>query len=86
MFHTGDQLELDLFQGVPWDGRSPRGLTKVSGRLFLRRKPPRHEVRLDAVQLEIWPNQFSHTEKRGPQPKAGAPSLLEHLLKGVPNG
>ncbi len=52
----GDQLVLPLFEGVPWDGRSPRVLTKGFIPLFLRRKPS-ESTRLveDWEQLEFWP-------------------------------
>ncbi len=51
----GDQLRLDLFAGVPWDGQSPRALTRGFIPLFLRQKPPSHEVFLIHEQFELWP-------------------------------
>ncbi len=54
--HDGDpaQLELNLFPGEPWGGRSPRALTKGSNALFLRPEPPSHEVGYaDPDQLEL---------------------------------
>ncbi len=52
---VSDQLRLELFKGVPWDGKSPRVLTKGGKALFLRQKPPSHEVFVDPEQLELWP-------------------------------
>ncbi len=77
------QLELDLFPGVPWGGRSPRGLTRVKYSLFLRQKPPGHEVYVDPSQLEMWPVSVQATKrKKAPIGSAdGAPSLLP-LKKG----
>ncbi len=60
----GDQLRLDLFPGEPWDGRSPRALTKSAQGLYLRPEPPRHEVmhvRLGDGQ-GLWP-EGPHGEK-----------------------
>jgi len=79
-FSDSDQYELDLFPGVPWDGRSPRSMTRaLTGGLFLRPEPPRHEVYVDAAQLEMWPAKLATPRKR-PQQAAGASSLLP--LKG----
>ncbi len=75
----GDQLRLDLFADVPWDGQSPRALTRRFIPLFLRQKPSGStRFYADPEQLELWPNE-------GPTPKEkpselvfarGAPSLL----------
>ena len=73
---NSEQLELDLFPGEPWNGRSPRGLTKVQIGLFLGPEPPGHEVYLDPEQLSLFDtSQGGHTEKRR-RPAVGAPSLL----------
>ncbi len=76
-----EQFELELFPGVPWNGRCPRALTSASKALFLRQKPPSHEVFFDPEQLEFWPETLA-TQREGPrQLVVGAPSLFEHLLK-----
>ncbi len=53
---NSEQLELDLFPGEPWDGKSPRALTR--GRLLFILKPGgaksmRDEV--DPLQYDMWP-------------------------------
>ena len=74
--HDGE-LELDLFAGEPWRGRSPRGLTRVRISLFLRREPPSHEVYLDPAQLDFWRRgSKATTKKNAPGKQPGAPSLL----------
>ncbi len=77
----GDQLRLDLFRGVPWDGQSPRVLTRGFIPLFLRQKPPSHEVFFNPEQLELWPIEAPPREKspRGSTPGA---SLLLKPFKG----
>ncbi len=72
----GDQLRLDLFHDVPWDGRSPRGLTRVGLGLYLRPEPPSHEVYFDPEQLEIWPVDRPPREKSLPTVVCGGASLL----------
>jgi len=73
---TGDQLELDLFAGIPWGGHSPRGLTRAGKALFLRPEPQGHGVEVDPMQLLMWPVASRPRRKSGPQQAAGAPSLL----------
>jgi len=71
------QLELDLFPGEPWNGRSPRGLTRVGLGLFLRREPQKDAC--DGIaegQLEMFPAAI-----RGSRQYAGAPLLLESRLR-----
>ena len=84
MNHPPDQrqLELDLFPGEPWGGRSPRVLTKGYSPLFLRQKPPK-AMRLVEVgdQLELWPVEGPGRNKSPHRLSVGAPSLLE-LLEG----
>ncbi len=60
-----DQLSLGLLWSEPWDGWAPRALTRGRKALFLRQKPPRHEVFFDPEQLELWPIQ-GHTERGAP--------------------
>ncbi len=78
--HDGDQLELQLFEGVPWAGRSPRALTRAGSGFIL--KPEAAEAvtfLLDPDQLEFFPRDCRSRE-RGPS-YAGAPLLLESLLE-----
>ncbi len=77
MFTTNSgQLELDLFPGVPWNGRSPRGLTKVKIGLYLRREPGGHEVYLDPAQLDFFRGRSKATMNKRPRQTAGASLLL----------
>ena len=75
------QLELGLFRGVPWDGHSPRALTRVRTGLILRQAPPFHEVFFNADQLELWPIERSHREKSPRTSGPGASLLLETLTR-----
>ena len=77
---NSDQLELALFEELPWQGRSPRVLTKGFIPLFLRQKPPSHEVFFDPEQLELWPIDRPHREKSLRRKAPGASLLLP--LKG----
>ncbi len=70
----GDQFRLQLFPGVPWDGQSPRALTRGGLALFLRPEPPSHEVFFDPEQLELWPVERPPMNK-GPFVYEGAPLL-----------
>ncbi len=75
----GDQLSLDLFPGVPWDGCSPRALTQARTALFLRPEPPRHEVHMDSRQYEMWPVSVRPPRGKRPPQTAGASLLLGTL-------
>jgi len=78
----GDQLNLQLFPELPWDGHSPGALTRARKVLYSRQKPP-GATRLchDPEQLELWPIDQA-TLREGPgRFSAGAPLLLEHLLR-----
>jgi len=72
----GDQLRLALFTDEPWDGQSPRALTRVGLGFILKAEaaPPRGPFH-DPEQLELWPVDKPHRE-RGPV-YDGAPLLLE---------
>ncbi len=77
----GDQLRLALFDDVPWDGITPRVLTKGHKALSLRQKPPRHEVFFDPEQRELELSDRPHREKSPTLSYAssGASLLLEPL-------
>jgi len=77
----GDQFALDLFPGVPWDGRSPRGLTRARSALSLKRERQGHGVHLDPAQLDFFRRQSQATKRKRPPPAEGA-SLLLPLKKG----
>ncbi len=81
----GEQFELELFPGVPWNGCDPRGLTKVGLGLFLRQEPPGHEVDFrDPDQLELWPPQVATRNKSGRRKAPAAPSLLSLGIGRMP--
>ncbi len=71
------QLELDLFPEVPWNGHSPRALTRRHIPLFLRQKPPSHEVFFDPEQLELWPESLATQREGPPRISEGAPLLVD---------
>ncbi len=72
----GEQLRLDLFAGKPWDGRDPRGLTRIQIELSLRREPGGREVEVDPLQLEMWPVSVKAAMREPRRPAVGAPLLL----------
>jgi len=74
--HDGDQLRLDLFKGEPWDGRAPRGLTRVQISLSLRREPLSHAVETDPLQLDFWRRHSKATKRKRLEEAPRAPSLL----------
>jgi len=74
---NSDQLNLDLWPGVPWGGQSPWSLTRSHSSLFLRQKPPSHEVFFDPEQLELWPLTLATKKERAPLVLRGASLLLE---------
>ncbi len=80
-FRDGDQLELDLFPGVPWNGHSPRGLTKGRMVLYSKRERQGHEVDVDPMQLSLWAVSVRPPRDKRPRQAAGAPLLLP-LKKG----
>ena len=74
--------QLDLWQAeldaLPWQGQSPRALTRVSKVLFLRRKPQKDDCFFaDPDQFDLFRAAISGRLRYG-----GAPSLYEHLLRG----
>ncbi len=67
------QLRLALFLDEPWDGRSPRALTRgYVGLIFKAQADKSVSGLVDPRQIEIWP-----TKKNGPPHVwGGSPSLL----------
>jgi len=52
----GDQLRLDLFAGEPWDGRSPRVLTRGHLGIIFKARAAKSTGATDfCEQLELWP-------------------------------
>ncbi len=82
ILRDGDQLELDLFPGVPWQGHAPRALTRVKSGLFLRQEPPSHGVYLDPAQLDFWRGRSKATMKKRPPREEGASLLLPLKSRG----
>ncbi len=71
----GEQLELALEDRrvkVPWEGRSPRGLTRVAlGFIFDPRGKKKHKRNRDPSQMEMFGG-----PSKGPPRYGGAPLLL----------
>ena len=78
----GDQLEMDLFPGVPWAGRSPRALTRHRmAFIFKAEAAESHEVPfLDPEQYDLFRSRAA-TQREGPGWLTGAPSLFPLLLQ-----
>ena len=57
---------------VPWEGKSPRALTRVNMSLFLRREPQKDD------RFAVDPNQYDlfRAAIKGRPQYGGAPSLL----------
>jgi len=75
---NSDQLELefhDVRLQIPWDGRSPRSLTKAARALFLSESGRGHEVDPNQIEMFRIARRRGRTEKRGPLYE-GAPSLF----------
>ena len=75
---VAEQLELGLFAGVPWEGRSPRVLTRGSMGLIL--KPEAAKARatfVDPDQIEMFPRRKAPRRYNPPVGRSsGAFSLL----------
>ena len=68
--------QLDLWQAeldaLPWQGQSPRALTRVAKALFLRPEPQKDDrFFADPDQTDLF-----HAAKKGPRASLGAPTLL----------
>ena len=73
---VGDQLELDLFPGEPWNGHSPRGLTRVAlGVIFEPKVPRAMRLAEDCVQLDFWRGARRATRRRSLRQTAEATPL-----------
>ena len=66
------QLELDLFPGEPWAGKSPRALTRVGLGLIFKAQAVRARVSFDERQLDFFPRRRQRLNQRG----RTAPTLL----------
>jgi len=74
VINVGDQLEMTLFPGEPWEGRSPRGLTRVGlGLIFKALAVESASDYVDPLQLDLFPRRRQRTIYSG---SAGAPTLL----------
>ena len=80
LLHDGDQLRLSLdWRGQPWDGQSPRALTRRSNVvIFEARAEGAHEVFADPEQLELWPIE-GPIPRKGPRREAPGAPLLDEL-------
>ncbi len=71
-----EQLQLKLFPGVPWDGRSPRALTRAGSGFILKPEAHRHEVFFaDPDQYDLF-CKTGHKDGGAPPIYGGAPLLL----------
>ncbi len=82
----GDQYFLELFTGVPWEGRSPRSLTRAVKQFIFEAGAGGHEVVFcDPDQLDFW-RRTGATRKRGGRSVAPAAPLLSIRLKRTRRG
>ena len=65
------QLRLALHPGEPWNGRSPRALTRVGLGLIFTALADGARVISDPTQLELFPRWRQRLKR-----KSGAPTLL----------
>ncbi len=76
------QLELGLFRNEPWEGRSPRVLTR--GRLGVifnpRGEKSTSDFVIDPLQMDLFPRREAH-RKRSPERR---PSFAAALLIPLP--
>jgi len=71
-----EQLELGLFPRVPWEGRSPRALTRAGSGFILKTKVVVGDVFFDRDQLWL-PGMEPPAQREGPRLYTGAPLLLD---------
>ena len=82
--HEGEQLELALFEELPWRGVSPRVLTKYFKPLFSRQEPPGSmRFFLDPEQYDFWLTNGSTLRKGSRRSSPGAPLLVELPPQGL---
>jgi len=67
-----DQCELDLFPGEPWNGRSPRALTRVGLGLIFTAQADGARVILCPLTFDLFPRR----RQRLKQQSRTAPTLL----------
>ncbi len=75
LLRDGEQLSLDLHDKratIPWEGRSPRGLTKAANALFLNREGQKKRER--SREEPICPE--CGQSVKGGAPYRGAPLLI----------
>ncbi len=70
VYVRAEQLELRLSPGVPWDGRSPRGLTRGAMGVILKAGAGGHEPVADPLQLELFVRPIGTRRKRRKAPSA----------------
>jgi len=67
---VSEELELDLFRGEPWGGRSPRGLTRVGlGLILTARADGARVMTPDPAQLDLFPRRrqrLKHQSRMAP--------------------
>ncbi len=79
----GEQYLLGLkWESEPWEGWTPRSLTRCQSLLFLRPEPPSHEDYFDSEQLELWPVTEA-TLSEGPRHLPGAPLLSGGMYRPI---
>ena len=66
------QLRLELFPGIPWDGRDPRTLTRGREVLYSKREQGRECVCVDPRQYDLFASVPAPQVKKAP---VGAPPL-----------
>jgi len=69
---VGEQLELELFPGEPWSGRSPRVLTRGHLGFIFTARAEGARVILDPLQLDLFPRRRQRLKFRA----RSAPTLL----------
>jgi len=78
-----DQLTLDLFKGEPWDGRSPRSLTRAGLAFIFKPKAPSHEVFFNPENYMLWPIDRPPRGKSSRRAVSPAASLLLPLPRRI---
>ena len=79
LHRDSEQLELALFPGVPWNGRSPRVLTRAQLGVIFTARAESHAVEMHPEQLMLFPVGGTGKREKVPWVYQGAPSLLPLL-------